>query len=68
MRGVRLLWRPLWDLQHDDADGDRGGPLRGHHAAAGLAGHHVAAEGAEHRGGGVALLHGLEPPSLLRLE
>lgn len=68
LRVVRLLRRPLRHLQHDDADGDRGGSLRGDHAAVGLAGGHVSPESAEHRGGGLAVLHGLELAALLRLE
>ncbi|XP_061666480.1 uncharacterized protein LOC133495626 isoform X1 [Syngnathoides biaculeatus] len=68
LRVVRLLRRPLRHLQHDDADGDRGGPLRGDHAAAGLAGGHVPQESAGHRGGGLAVLRGLELAAILRLE
>lgn len=65
---VRLLWRTVRHLQHDDTNGDCSGPVRGDHPASGLPGGDVSQESRVHCGCYLGLLHGLEPAPLLWLE
>lgn len=68
LRSVRVLRRPLRDLLHDHADGDRHRPLLRHHATSDLDRRVVTETGPLHPLGSLGLLSGMEPAAVLRLE